>query len=191
MNEPHPTGLRPTLRQAMIVVAWAAVMATMVRAAIEWHLIGTDARISCLVVPVWVAVYPMPILAILLRVLDRPGRVRGWYGSVALTAANFVAAAAFALQDPASLALTGRPSLTFPLGPLLAIGSLAGGWLQWRAARPRACPTCGRCAVIPVVRRLRRRERRLVRNGQEGWCAACGAAATREKPGEWSPASDE
>ena len=105
-----------------------------------------------------------------------------------MIAASFVSAAAFALQDPACFALIGRPTQIFPMAPVMAIVCFGCGWMQWRVARPRACPTCRRRAMIPIAHPPRPRSRRPVNDGKLGWCTACGATGIREKPGEWSAA---
>lgn len=188
---PSPTGLKPTLRQGMILVAWAALLLAATRAMIGWGLFGGTTDSVCQVVAMLVGVYPMPILAGLLWSLDRPGRVRTWYGSACMIAAQFAGGLAFCSMDLACYALTGRPTMLFPMWPLVGLVGFGCGWMQWRAARPRACPSCGRCAVIPIAHPPRPKSKRLVNNYRRGWCAGCGADCERERVGAWSEANTD
>ena len=78
MDEPHPTGLKPTLRQMMIFIVWAALLSAIARAAASGNLMAGGIENLCLTIPVCIGIYPMPILAGLLWALDRPGQVRRW-----------------------------------------------------------------------------------------------------------------
>jgi hypothetical protein len=185
LDQPHPTGLKPTLRQMMIVVLWAALLTAGTRAAIQWRLLGDRPEFACINVPIHFGIYPMPLMAGLLWVLDRPGRVRTWYRSACMIAAHFQGGILFSLQDPVCYALTGRPTMTFPMGPIMALVGFSCGWMQWQTARPRQCPSCGRNSVIPIAHIVSPRSKRKFNTGKHGWCASCGVSCEREGKQEW------
>ena len=163
----RPTGLGPSIRQVMIVVLWAALLLTVFRFAARWHFFHQPAPIFWLVVPVLVACYPMPWLALLLRLGDRPGPVRTWWVSACLATAGLVAGVSFLGQDLLCFLQSGQPTGTFPLAPLMGLMALWSGARQWQSLTPGLCPSCGRRSVIA----LRRRRKPSI----QGWCARCGA----------------
>ncbi len=185
MDKPHPTGLKPTLRQMMIVVLWAALLTAGIRAAIHWQIFGDSPEMACVAVPINLGIWPMPLLAALIWLLDRPGQVRTWYRSVCMIVASFLSGILFSLQDLACYYLTGRPTLTFPMGPIASLVFFWCGWMQWQQATPRRCPSCERKSVIPVARPLRPGSKRMFNTGKCGWCAICGASCERESKEEW------
>jgi hypothetical protein len=184
LSEPRPTGLKPTLRQMMVFVLWAALLAAATRAALDT---GICARVGfiCLIAPILFGFYAAPFLLILLWLLDRRGHVRNWYCSMCLVAGGILAAALFLLQDPACYLLTGRPTLIFPMGPLLSVGCLFGAWKQWQVARPSVCPNCGRRSVITIAWPIRPGSKRRINLGKHGWCASCGGEFERKGMGAW------
>lgn len=169
----------------MIIVLWAALLIAGTRAAIRWHLMGDRPEFDSLTIPINDAVYPMPILAALLWTLDRPGRVRDWYLSGCMIAASFLGGILFSLQDPICYALTGRPTIIFPMGPICALAGFWSGWKQWQTARPRRCPSCGARSVVPVAHPIRPGSKRRVKSGKQGWCTGCGADCEREGTEDW------
>jgi hypothetical protein len=179
----RPTGLKPTLRQLMIFVLFAALLAAMLRAMLRLGLLGDRIEIICLMVPITFGFYPAPVLAILLWFLDRRGHVRSWYCSMCLTVGSILAAAMFLLEEPACCFLTGKPTMTFPMGPLLGVGCVFGAWKQWVIARPGVCPHCGRRSVISIAWPIRPGSKRRVNLGKHGWCASCGLDLERKAAG--------
>jgi hypothetical protein len=174
LDDPRLTGLKPTLRQLMIFVLWAALLAAATRAMLRFGLLGDRIEVACLIVPIQLGFYPAPILVILLWLLDRRGHVRSWYCSMSLVAGGILAAALFLLQDPACYLLTGKPTMTFPMSPLLGLGCLFGSWKQWQLARPGVCLNCGRRTVISIPWPVLPGSRRRMNLGIHGWCASCG-----------------
>lgn len=181
---PRPRGLKPTLRQVMIVVLWAAIDLAGVRLMAEADAFGPRRDVACVVVAMAVAAVPMPLLAILIAVLDRPGPIRDWY--LTLSALGFVGVVCVAIlaQEPVCYLLTGGFSPYFFL-PLLLVPAGVGPIREiWWRVRPGVCASCGRRSVISV----RKPGSRLAEmTGLHGWCATCGAAFVRAKVTEpWS-----
>jgi hypothetical protein len=185
LNEPRRGGLKPTLRQMMIFVLWAALLAAAMRAMIRFGILGDRPEIVFTMVPIMFGFYPAPVLVILLWILDRAGHVRDWYCSLCMFAGGFLAAALFLLQDPACYVWSGKPTLTFPLCPFLGLVCLFGAWKQWQVVRPGACANCGRRSVIAIAHPLRPGSRRRVNLGTHGWCASCGCEFERSAAGAW------
>ncbi len=175
-----PTGLKPTLRQMMIIVVWAALMTAASRQAYRWGGYGATVESYCQNVSIQVGIYLMPILAILLWLLDRPGRVRAWYRSGCLIAAHFLGGFVFILQDLVCYVLTGKTTMLFPMWPIIGLVGFWCGWKQWQSARPRECPECGRRSVIPIAVPLRPDSKRKFNIGKHGWCACCGLTCERD-----------
>jgi hypothetical protein len=82
LNEPHRSGLKPTLRQLMIFVLWAALLAAAIRAMIRFGLLGDRPEIVFMMVPIMFGFNPSPVLAILLWLLDRPVWVNVWVNGI-------------------------------------------------------------------------------------------------------------
>ncbi|MDG3004532.1 hypothetical protein [Paludisphaera mucosa] len=162
----------------MIVVLWAAIDLAGVRLMAEADAFGPRRDVGCVVAAMAVAAVPMPLLAILIAILDRPGPVQDWY--LTLSALGFAGLLCVALlaQEPACYLLTGGfsscsflPLFLVPAG----LGPIRDVW--WRV-RPGVCAKCGRRAVISV----RKPGSRLAEmTGLDGWCASCGAAFVRAK----------
>jgi hypothetical protein len=180
-----PLGLKPTLRQLMIVVVWAALMTAAARQMYRWGLYGTTIESYCQNVAIQVGIYLMPTLAILLWFLDRPGRVRGWYCSGCMIAAHFLGGFVFIFQDIVCYVLTGKPTMLFPMWPTIGLVGFWCGWKQWQTARPRDCPLCDHRSVIPIAVPLRPGSKRKYNIGKYGWCASCGAPCERNYDKEW------
>ena len=141
-------GLRPTLRQLMILVVHSALLFALVRP----FLRGGSLLAASIVLPL-----SPPILAGLILFLDAPGPVKYWLvGLVASpTLMGFVVWIDF-------LALTFSPHtlprvipLLFPLN-VLGLASLI---LVFKRL-PRRCPECGKRSLLPLA--------------QLRWCATCG-----------------
>jgi hypothetical protein len=185
-HEPHPIGLKPTLRHMMIVILWAALVLAVFRMLMLGGLFVAPPQIVCLNVVMIVAAWPMLILAILILALDRWGPVRDWYFACCKIAWSALAGVMFLLVDPVCYFLYGQPSLIFPVLPLLGVACLWGGTMQVRAAWPGTCPHCGHRTVIATrgtVQGAARGRRNMIR----GWCATCGAAYQREGMKDWQP----
>ena len=186
---PLPSGLRPTIRQVLIFILWAALIMAASRALLGWGLLGHDVESYCMSIAMHVAGLPMFLLGMLILVLDRRGSVRSWYVSCCIGLLwSVVAATALVLQDLVCYLLTGRPTMTFPLMPCVGLFlAWAGFKSQWRLLRPRPCGACGRRAVVPNGRLAhpgRPWDRRAAR---EGWCATCGALYERVELAPWKP----
>ncbi|HEX8199872.1 MAG TPA: hypothetical protein VF590_05255, partial [Isosphaeraceae bacterium] len=75
-QDPHrPTGLRPTLRQGMILVIYFALLFTYLAATVrsglpDWSFVAQMLSFASLMTPM--------TLALLYAFLDRPGPVRNW-----------------------------------------------------------------------------------------------------------------
>ena len=185
LDQPHPTGLKPTLRQMMIVVLWAALLTAGTRAAIQWRLLGDRPEFACITVPIHsrhLSDAPHGWLTL----GARPSRPRPYLVSLRLhDRGDFQGGILFSLQDPVCYYLTGRPTMTFPMGPIIALVGFSCGWMQWQTARPRQCPSCGRNAVIPIAHLVSPRSKRKFNTGKRGWCASCGASCEREGKEGW------
>jgi hypothetical protein len=186
---PGPTGLKPTLRQMMIVILWVALLLALMQAMQGWGLFGDKPELICMNVGVFIGTWPMPLLGVLLLGLDRPGPVRGWYFTCCNVGWAVLAGASFPLMDAVCLALCGRPTLLFPLYPFIAVVMFWGGTMQLRVAWPKRCPCCGRQAVIATWETASRAPPRW-RKMAQGWCANCGAACEREGLTAWLPKAD-
>jgi hypothetical protein len=174
LDEPRPTGLKPTLRQLMIFVLWAALVTAAAWEALRWNLFGDRPEIVFMTAPVYLGAVPPPLLAVLFWMLDRPGRVRSWYCSMCMAAGSGLMGSFFLLEDLACYVWSGKPTLSFPFNPLFGIACLFGAWKQWQLARPGICPKCGRRSVIIIAQPLYPGSLRLVNLGKRGWCASCG-----------------
>ena len=182
---PSPTGLRPTLRQMMIVVLWAGLLFAITKRLLAWKAFGDRAEIACMTVPITLGTYALPLLAALIRGLDRRGPVRSWYVSSCMAGTSVVVGLAFLLQDPACIVLTGHPTMTFPLAPVLGVGCLWAAWHHAKITWPAACPICGQKALIPLAFPARPGLSRRRRATQRGWCATCGALFERDGKAPW------
>jgi hypothetical protein len=185
LDEPRPSGLKPTLRQLMIFVLFTALLAAMLRAMIRFGLLGDRIEFVCMMVPITFGFYPAPVLVALLWLLDRRGHVRSWYCSMCLAVGSILAAIMFLIEDPVCYLLTGKPTMTFPMCPLLGIACVFGAWKQWQITRPSICPNCGHRSIITIAWPIRPESKRLVNLGKHGWCASCGLEFERKAAGEW------
>ena len=180
-------GLKPTLRQMMIVILWSAFLCAAVRALFKISVLGYRIDFDCMMVPILGAAIPMPLLAILFWVFDRPGPVRGWYCACCMAAMSVLAATLFLLQDPICFTLTGRASLSFPMSPIVAAVCAISGAKHLQALWPKRCSGCGRQAVIAVGRLAQQGPGAVTNTAQHGWCAICGATYEREGLSSWHP----
>ncbi len=187
---PGPIGLKPTLRQLMIVILWVALLLTFMRAMQGWGLFGNKPEDICMNVGLFIGTCPMPLLWVLLLGLDRRGPVRGWYLTCCGVGYGVLAGASFLLTDAVCFALCGRPTLVFPLFPLPSAVMFWGATMQSRAAWPRRCPCCG-CQAAIATWEAARIASPGGRKMAQGWCAICGAACEREGLTAWLPKVDE
>ena len=183
---PLPSGLRPTIRQVLIFILWAALIMAAGRTLAGWGLLGSSVEDYCMNIAIHVASLPMCLLGMLILVLDRRGSVRSWYVSWCIGLLwSVVAATALILQDLVCYLLTGRPTVTFPLMPCIGLFLFWAGFKQWRLLRPKPCGACGQWTIIPNGRLAhpgRPWDRRAAR---EGWCATCGALYERVDLAPW------
>jgi hypothetical protein len=144
----RPNGLRPTLRQLMILVVHSALLFALVRP----FLRGGSPLIASIVIPL-----TPPLLAGLILLLDAPGPVKYWLvGLVASpTLLGFVA-----WLDVLAVALGTRVlDRAFPLLVLLNVLALSSLVLVFKRL-PKRCPECGKRSMLPLA--------------QLRWCATCG-----------------
>jgi hypothetical protein len=179
----YPTGLKPTIRQTMIIVLWSALMFAAIRVAIQWILFSNRLEFFILISPVQFGIFPMAALTALFWALDRPGHVRAWYCSVCLVVMNLMSGILFLLQDPVCYFLTGKPSLTFHMAAISGLTYLWIARMQWQQARPGRCPSCSQVSVTPNSLSF---DEEFENNG---WCASCGESCEREGEGDWKPTS--
>ena len=140
-----------------------------------------------MMVPILGAAIPMPLIAILFWVFDRPGPVRGWYCACCMAAMSLLVASLFLLQDPACVTLTGRASLSFPMSLIVAAVCFISGAKQLQTLWPKRCAGCGRQAVIAVGRLAQHGPGPVTNTARDGWCAICGATYEREGLSPWHP----
>ena len=144
----RPNGLRPTLRQLMILVVHSALLFALVRP----FLRGGSPLIASIVIPL-----TPPLLAGLILLLDSPGPVKYWL--VGLIASPTLAGFVAWLDFLALWARTRQLDRVFPLLVLLNVLGLASLALVFKRL-PGRCPECGRRTMLPLA--------------QLRWCASCG-----------------
>ena len=189
--QPSRTGLKPTIRQMMILVMWAALVSAGVRVLYSSHVIGFSIEFNCIMIPLLVSSIGLPLLVLLLRIFDTRGPVQDWYRAGCMAGGSLLSGLVFLLQDPACYVLIGKTSLTFPTAPLVAAVCLVTGAIQLRSLLPRQCAHCGRRDVITVARPARVGSRRLINTGNHGWCANCGATYERKGKEAWAPTASK
>jgi hypothetical protein len=182
---PSRTGLKPTLRQLMIVILWSALLSAAVRPLLRLGVIGFRVDFDCLMIPLLAGSMPLPLLILLLRLCDTRGPVQDWYRACCTASGSILSGILFLLQDPVCYVLTGKTSLTFPLSPILAAVFFLVGVIQLRSIWPKRCLNCGCRDVISVARPARVLSRRLINTGKDGWCAFCGATYERKGTAAW------
>ena len=145
---PGPSGLKPTLRQGMIVVLWSALLVAAVRAMISWGLFVGPPEVLIMSIATMISVWPPMLLCLLLIVFDRRGPVGRWHVDLRQIGCSYLGIASFLLLEPACLAWAGRTSMIFPLFTILG---LFGAWtntMHLRSIWPKRCDRCGSLAVI-------------------------------------------
>lgn len=148
----HPYGLRPTLRQMMIVVVFAALAAAVFKATSELE--------RTLLLP-----FASPLLALAVAVLDRPGPAKFWLAG--LIASLFVPL----LAATCDLAIW-RSGVGGPVPVVVLLCANAAGMIGLhRVARrlPQVCPGCGLRSRLPLGRHA----------AGMRWCASCGLTERR------------
>jgi hypothetical protein len=154
----------------MIVVLCVALLAAGARVAIREYLDSTATAVFLML--------PMPLLAGLLWLLDRPGPVRTWYSTTCLLSGFTLGLIVGALIEPvAYIRTSGTTGSLFGFG-LIYLSMLPALGPEWRKYWPRQCPSCGRISVIPVANLGSPR-------GERGWCASCGASFGRKAGESW------
>jgi hypothetical protein len=182
---PSRTGLKPTLRQMMIVVLWSALLTAAVRPLLRFGVLGFRVDFSCVIIPILAGSMALPLLIVLLRLFDTRGPVQDWYRTCCMVSTSILSGILFLLQDPVCFAVTGRTTLTFPMSPFIAAVCFWAGANQLRSMWPSRCVRCGRRAVISVARPARVSSRRLINTGKDGWCSNCGAMYQRKAKAAW------
>jgi hypothetical protein len=150
----HALALRPTLRQLMIVVGYAAVVSALAAPLLRSGATPIERWTATLLVPL-----SPPLLAMLILLFDRPTPSKYWL--VGLLASLF--GPLFVLwYDALSLAWSPGGGLgRVPLVVLVVLNLLMVASLARLAKRLlRRCPDCERRSLLPVGRLL--------------WCASCG-----------------
>ncbi len=144
----RPNGLRPTLRQLMILVVHSALLFALVTPSLR----GGSLLIASIAVPL-----TPPLLAGLILLLDAPGPVKYWLvGLIASpTLVGFVAWLDFVAMAMGTHGL----DRVFPLLVLLNVLGLSSLVLVFRRL-PGRCPECGKRSMLPLA--------------QLRWCATCG-----------------
>ena len=159
----RPNGLRPTLRQLMILVVHSALLFALVTP----FLRGGSILFATIVLPL-----SPPLLAGLILLLDSPGPVKYWLvGLIASpTLAGFVAWLDFLAVEMGTHGL----DRVVPLLVLLNVLGLASLFLVFKRL-PRRCPECGKRSMLPLA--------------QLRWCASCGfkAMLQHERRGRAAP----
>ena len=186
--EPLPSGLRPTIRQGMIVVLWAALLSAWVRFSLMWGLFHMPTPDLCSLLAMFFSCVPMYLLGFLLLAFDRRGPMRMWYVSWCHHFVGLLAAVGFPLSELVCFLITGSPTWLFPWTIILAPVLLVGFYLFARHVIPGRCLDCGRRAVIPTsplaaAPALPGQSRPTL----EGWCACCSARYERQGLSAWTP----
>jgi hypothetical protein len=152
----HQTGgLRPTLRQLLILVLFFAL----VSAVMVPPLKSGSYLIASFVLP-----FTLPILAVLILLFDRRGPIKFWL--VGLLASLFLPAVVVWVDAMVAIALGPQItqwSVSSAQGiVILVILNSLGISVLFRVRRywPRRCPECRSRALLPL--------------GRVQWCAACG-----------------
>ena len=86
---------------------------------LNWRIIGVQIEFDCILIPLLASSFPLPILAILIRMLDLKGPVREWHRAVAWQRRAAFSGILYLTQDAICFALTGRNTLMFPISPIL------------------------------------------------------------------------
>ena len=76
---PSRTGLKPTLRQMMIVILWSALFSAAVRPIVRFGVVGFRTDFDCIMIPLLASSMGLPLLIVLLRLLDTKGPVQDWH----------------------------------------------------------------------------------------------------------------
>ncbi len=176
VRDAYPYGLRPTLRQGMILVLYAALVSAWLAAVprasfrFKFHDIA-----FCLILSVC-------MLGVLVRLLDRPGAVRSW---ISRTLLAFWVPAFILRYDLGVLRrwLIGPYVVPGDWLFLLVLNPFLLRWLfvEVRQAVPLRCPTCGRRAML--LQDPARRGGRVTRDVRE--CLACGGTFRKGDDGGW------
>lgn len=149
-NDPHPSGLKPTLRHLMILVLWSALVFTGLRFLLRLGFFaGTPANVLINLV-IAVPLFPAFLLGLLLLCLDRPGPVRGWYVTCCYNVWGLVNLAGFFLVDAVCFATSGHPTVMFPMLPILALLMAFAATRELGFVWPRRCQCCQCRAIIPL-----------------------------------------
>jgi hypothetical protein len=168
-------GLRLTLRDQAIAVAFAALMCAVLANLLKGA--GPDdyqtaSRVLLLLSP-WV-------LAGLFMLFERPGPIKDWLVACVLFAFYPALVLYHDVAVVHGIVLNGSaPKLAMTLTfNALILGSTG---LFYHRMRPIPCPTCSRRTLIPLIR-LMGQSRRIQKTR---WCAACGGQFWRDLHGAW------
>ena len=113
-HKPRPVGLKPTIRHVMIVVLWSALVLVALRVLRLGGLFAAPPEEICLSVAVVFTLWPMLLLTVLLKAIDRRGPVRDWYFACCKVAWSGLAGILLLLVEPVCYILAGRTTRAFP-----------------------------------------------------------------------------
>ena len=108
------------------------------RTLLNWRVLGFRVDFDYIMIPILAGSFPLPLLAILIRLLDVKGPVREWYRACCMAAMSVVSGILFVGQDAVCLTTRiGQPTLMFPVAPVLGAVCLVAGWFQVRNVWPK------------------------------------------------------
>jgi hypothetical protein len=187
----HAQGLRPTLRQGMILILWFAVLFAVLAehfksvCMIRRHHImlrpGQFPEDENLILMFLLGLSPL-LLGQLVVWLDRPGPARAWLAMVCRSLCYLLFGGSLIWQalngwlndEP------GGSRVIYLISGVLFVGLFVHSLVH---LCPTRCPRCARRAVVPLVRLFALEEPHTT---PAALCVACGQHCTR-KPGEpWS-----
>lgn len=168
---------RPTLRHQMILVAYAAVLMSIVTWVNRSPVLGgsVNTPVTALLLSPW-------ILAILVLAFDRHGPLKYWLAPLLLMLFPPLLAICFDVYMVQEFIASGAlPRLV----PALLINGLflPALVLFWTQTKPVDCPTCGDRSLIPLIHPWGRSKRTF----KTRWCASCGSKFWRGSGKDWLP----
>jgi hypothetical protein len=182
-RKPQPYGLRPTLRQVMLVVLGCTLFLA---------ILSLESRKGAFPGQGWVGAFSGSIMlapgliALPLCFLDRPGPVREWSVKCWLSLV-LVMMTLLSLGELAGFGWTGQGTFMLVFHALILVCGCIGTVIVYRSLRPAQCSSCGRWAVIPLIDYPVKPEDP---RAQPGWCAACGQDYHRKGLATWEPVSE-
>jgi hypothetical protein len=177
---PQPYGLRPTLRQLMLVVLGCTLFLGLLSMESRKGAIRDEGWLGAF----WGSIMLAPgLIALPLCFLDRPGPVREWSVKCWLSLV-LVTLTLISLGQLAGFGWTDQGTFRLVLHALILVCGCIGTVIVYRSLRPARCSSCGRLAVIPLIDSpVKPQDPRA----QSGWCAACGQDYRRKGLAPWEP----